>query len=63
MFAGACQPRGTYVVKFAVDGPVFVDATPDLGVEKNGLLAAPPIGKRWNEESRAEWNHGEAAFR
>jgi hypothetical protein len=57
-------PRGTYVVKFSDDGPVFVDATPDLGAAKNLLLASLRVGSHWNKQLQAEWNaHGETAFR
>jgi hypothetical protein len=57
-------PRGTFVVRFADDGPVWVDATPDLYAAKNGLLFALRNGMHRNKELQAEWNaHGEVAFR
>src|ERR1039458_6376118 len=57
-------PRGTYIVRFADDGPAWVDATPDLYAAKNGLLSALRIGAHRNPELQAEWNaRGEAAFR
>jgi hypothetical protein len=57
-------PRGTYVVRFADDGPVFVDAVPDLNAARNGLLFALRIGAHRNKELQAEWDaHGESAFR
>lgn len=57
-------PRGMYVVRFADDGPVFVDAVPDLDAARHGLLFALRIGAHWNKELQAEWNaHGESAFR
>ena len=57
-------PRGTFVVRFAEDGPVFVDATPDLEAAKNGLLFSLRHGMHRNKELQAEWNaHCEAAFR
>jgi hypothetical protein len=57
-------PRGAYVVRFADDGPVFVDAVPDLDAARNGLLFALRIGAHRNKELQAEWNlHGESAFR
>jgi hypothetical protein len=56
-------PRGTFVVRFAADGPAFVDATPDLGAARNGLLFTLRIGAHRNKELQAEWDaHGEAAF-
>jgi hypothetical protein len=57
-------PRGTYVVRFDDDGPVFVDAVPDLDAARNGLLFALRTGVHRNKELQAEWNaHGESAFR
>ena len=57
-------PRGIYGVRFADDGPVFVDAVPDLGAAKNGLLFALRSGAHRNAELQAQWNaYGEAAFR
>jgi hypothetical protein len=57
-------PRGTYLVRFADDGPVFVDAVPDLDAARNGLLFALRIGAHRNHELQAEWNaHGESSFR
>jgi hypothetical protein len=57
-------PRGVYSVRFADDGAVFVDAVPDLGAAKNGLLFALRTGTHRNPELQAEWNaHGESAFR
>ena len=57
-------PRGTFVVRFADQGPVWVDATPDLGAAKNGLLFMLRNGMHTNKALQAEWNaHGEAAFR
>jgi hypothetical protein len=56
-------PRGTYSLRFVENGPVWVDATPDLYAARNGLLAALRIGVHRNPELQAEWNaHGEAAF-
>jgi hypothetical protein len=57
-------PRGTYVVRFADDGPAWVDATPDLDAARNSTLFALRIGAHRNIELQAEWNaHGESAFR
>lgn len=57
-------PRGTFVVRFADQGPVWVDATPDLGAAKNGLLFMLRNGMHTNKTLQAEWNaHGESAFR
>jgi hypothetical protein len=57
-------PRGTYAVRFADDGPVFVDATPDLEAARNGLLFVLRTRAHRNKELQAEWDaHGEAAFR
>jgi hypothetical protein len=57
-------PRGAYVVRFADDGPVFVDAVPDLDAARNGLLFALRTGVHWNKQLQAEWNaHGESSFR
>lgn len=57
-------PRGTYVVRFADSGPVFVDAVPDLDAARNGLLFALRIGAHRNKELQAEWDaRGESAFR
>jgi hypothetical protein len=57
-------PRGTFVVRFADDGPAWVDATPDLHAAKNGLLFMLRNGMHTNQGLQAEWNaHGEAAFR
>jgi hypothetical protein len=57
-------PRGTFIVRFADDGPVWVDATPDLGAAKNGLLFMLRNGMHTNKVLQAEWNaHGETAFR
>jgi hypothetical protein len=56
-------PRGTFSVRFAADGPVFVDATPDLHAARNSLLFSLRIGAHHNKNLQAEWNaHGEAAF-
>jgi hypothetical protein len=56
-------PRGTFSLRFAEQGPVWVDATPDLGAARNGLLFALRIGAHRNPELQAEWNaHGETAF-
>jgi hypothetical protein len=52
-----------YLVRFSEQGPIFVDATPDLYAAKNGLLATLRMGLQWNKALQAEWNkHGEAAF-
>jgi hypothetical protein len=57
-------PRGTYVVRFADDGPVWVDATPNLDAARNSLLFGLRTGAHWNKELQAEWNaRGESAFR
>jgi hypothetical protein len=57
-------PRGTFVVRFAEEGPVFVDATPDLNAAKNMLLFTLRNGLHTNKQLQAEWNtHGEATFR
>ena len=57
-------PRGTFVVRFADQGPVWVDATPDLGAARNGLLFMLRNGMHTNKTLQAEWNaHGESAFR
>ncbi len=57
-------PRGIYVVRFADAGPAFVDAVPDLGAARNGVLFALRTGAHRNPELQAEWNaHGESAFR
>jgi len=57
-------PRGTFMVRFAADGPTWVDATPDLGATRNGLLFALRNGGHINKGLQAEWNtHGESAFR
>jgi hypothetical protein len=57
-------PRGMFAVRFADDGPVFVDATPDLDAARNGLLFSLRNGLHRNQELQAEWNtHGESAFR
>jgi hypothetical protein len=57
-------PRGTFVVRFADNGPAWVDATPDLGAARNGLLFALRNGVHINKGLQAEWNaHGESAFR
>ena len=56
-------PRGTFVVRFAENGPVFVDATPDLNAARNMLLFTLRNGLHTNRQLQAEWNtHGEAAF-
>jgi hypothetical protein len=57
-------PRGTYAVRFADEGPAWVDATPDLDAARNSTLAALRMGAHRNKELQAEWNtRGEAAFR
>jgi hypothetical protein len=57
-------PRGTFSVRFAENGPVWVDATPDLNAAKNALLFTLRNGLHMNKGLQAEWNaHGEAAFR
>jgi hypothetical protein len=57
-------PRGTFSVRFADDGPAWVDATPDLEAAKNSLLFSLRNGLHINKGLQAEWNaHGEAAFR
>lgn len=57
-------PRGTFSVRFADSGPVWVDATPDLGAAKNGLLFALRTGAHFNKGLQAEWNaQGESQFR
>jgi hypothetical protein len=57
-------PRGMFVVRFAEEGPVFVDATPDLNAAKNMLLFTLRNGLHTNQQLQTEWNtHGEAAFR
>jgi hypothetical protein len=57
-------PRGTFVVRFADDGPAWVDATPDLYAAKNGLLFMLRNGMHSNEGLQAEWNaRGESSFR
>ena len=57
-------PRGTFVVRFAAEGPVWVDSTPDLHAAQNGLLYMLRNGMHTNEGLQAEWNaHGEASFR
>ncbi len=57
-------PRGTFSVRFGDDEPVWVDATPDLGAAKNGLLFALRNGVHINKELQAEWNaRGESQFR
>ena len=56
-------PRGTFAVRFAEGGPVWVDATPDLDAARNGLLFALRNGLHPNKPLQAEWNaHGEPAF-
>jgi hypothetical protein len=56
-------PRGMFVVRFAADGPAWVDATPDLGAAQNGLLYMLRNGMHTNKGLQAEWNtHGESAF-
>jgi hypothetical protein len=57
-------PRGTFSLRFTENGPVWVDATPDLYAAKNGLLFTLRNGLHRNKELQAEWNkHGETAFR
>ncbi len=57
-------PRGTFSVRFGAGGPVFVDATPDLGAARNKMLWALRHGMHNNPYLQAEWNaHGESAFR
>jgi len=57
-------PRGTYSVRFAAGGPVWVDATPDLDAARNRLLATLRIGAHTNKYLQAAWNErGEAGFR
>jgi hypothetical protein len=57
-------PRGTFVVRFADDGPAWVDATPDLEAMRNRTLGELRSGAHRNKELQAEWNlHGESAFR
>jgi hypothetical protein len=57
-------PRGTYAVRFADEGPAWVDATPDLDAARNHTLAALRMGAHRNKELQAEWNaRGESAFR
>jgi hypothetical protein len=57
-------PRGMYMVRFAEEGPVFVDAVPDLEAARNGLLFGLRNGLHRNKALQAEWDaHGEAAFR
>jgi len=57
-------PRGTFSVRFADDGPAWVDATPDLEAAKNSLLFSLRNGLHINKGLQAEWNtHGESAFR
>jgi hypothetical protein len=57
-------PRGTFMVRFADDGPVWVDATPDLDAAKNGIVFTLRNGLHRNKDLQAEWDRqGEAAFR
>lgn len=57
-------PRGTFSVRFAIGGPVFVDATPDLDAARNKMLWALRHGAHTNPYLQAEWNaHGESKFR
>jgi hypothetical protein len=57
-------PRGTFVVRFAAEGPAWVDSTPDLHAAQNGLLYMLRNGMHTNEGLQAEWNaRGESAFR
>lgn len=57
-------PRGTFVLRFADDGPAWVDSTPDLDAAKNGLLFALRHRVHRNKELQAEWDaQGEGAFR
>ena len=57
-------PRGTFAVRFAGDGPAWVDAAPDLDAARNGLLFMLRNGLHRNKELQAEWDaQGEAAFR
>jgi hypothetical protein len=57
-------PRGTFAVRFADDGLVFVDAAPDLDAARNRLLFSLRLGGHDNKALQAEWNaHGESAFR
>jgi hypothetical protein len=56
-------PRGMYVLRFSDDGPLFVDAVPDLDAARNGLLFCLRIGAHRNKNLQAEWDaHGESAF-
>ena len=56
-------PRGMFVVRFADDGPAFVDATPDLDAARNSLLFTLRNSLHPNKELQAEWNaHSEEAF-
>ena len=56
-------PRGAFVVRFAADGPAWVDATPDLDAARNGLLFTLRNGLHRNKGLQDEWNaRGEAAF-
>lgn len=57
-------PRGAYVVRFADDGPAWVDAVPDLDAARNGLLFMLRNRLHRNPELQAEWDaRGESAFR
>jgi len=57
-------PRGTFSVRFADDGPTWVDATPDLDAAKNRLLSTLRQGAHLNQDLQAEWNaRGESRFR
>jgi hypothetical protein len=57
-------PRGTFMVRFADNGPVWVDATPDLDAARNGLVFTMRNGLHRNKDLQAEWDRqGEAAFR
>jgi hypothetical protein len=56
-------PRGTFAVRFAEDGPAWVDAAPDLDAARNRLLFELRHGHD-NKALQAAWNaHGESAFR
>jgi len=56
-------PRGAFAVRFADDGPAWVDSTPDLDAARNRLLFALRNGMHTNKALQAEWNaHGESAF-
>lgn len=57
-------PRGAFAIRFSDNGPVWVDATPDLDAARNAILFTLRHGLHRNTELQAEWStYGEAAFR